>query len=148
MTIARRALVLVTLAGLAVDAYVHLSLAGRYDAVQATVTQGQLFRAEGAAAIAAGVLLVVRPGRRTAAIAALVAGAGLAALLLYRYVDVGRLGPLPDMYEPLWYARKTWSMVGEAVAAVAAVILVVIGPGPTTSRVEERPRARRSPAAR
>jgi hypothetical protein len=33
----------------------------------------------------------------TAAFAALVAGGGMFALLLYLVVDVGRIGPLPDM---------------------------------------------------
>lgn len=148
MTTTRRVLVLVTVAGLAVDAYVHLSLAGRYDAVRATVSQGELFRAEGIAAILAALLLLVRPGRVTAAIAALVAGGGLVALLLYRYVDVGQLGPFPNMYEPLWYAKKTWSMVGEAVATVAALILVVLGPGAATTVARARPWTRRSPVSR
>lgn len=148
MTTTRRVLVLVTVAGLAVDAYVHLSLAGRYDAVRATVSQGELFRAEGIAAILAALLLLVRPGRVTAAIAALVAGGGLVALLLYRYVDVGQLGPFPNMYEPLWYAKKTWSMVGEAVATVAALMLVVLGPGASTTVARARPWTRRSPVSR
>lgn len=148
MTTTRRVLVLVTVAGLAVDAYVHLSLAGRYDAVRATVSQGELFRAEGIAAILAALLLLVRPGRVTAAIAALVAGGGLAALLLYRYVDVGQLGPFPNMYEPLWYAKKTWSMVGEAVATVAALMLVVLGPGTATTVARARPWTRRSAVSR
>jgi hypothetical protein len=124
----RRLLVALTVVGLAVDAFVHLWLAGTYDAVQGTVSQGMLFRVEALVAVLAAVLLLVRPGRLTAALAAVVAGGGLVALVLYRYVDVGQIGPFPDMYEPLWYAKKSWTAVAQAVATVAAITLVVIGP--------------------
>jgi hypothetical protein len=120
-------LVAVVVAGLAVDAYTHLSLAGTYDAVRGTVSQGQLFRVEAAAAVVAALLLLLRPGRRTAAIAALVTFGGLVALLLYLYVDVGPVGPFPDMYEPFWYAEKTWTVIAEGVATVAAVLIVWTG---------------------
>lgn len=146
MKLTRRVLVLVAVVGLAVDAYVHLSLASRYDAVRGTVSQGQLFRAEAVAAVAAALLLLIRPGRLTAAIAALVAGGGLAAVLLYRYVDVGHLGPFPDMYEPIWYAKKTWSVVAEAAAAIAAMLLVVMPARPAPASTDEHPRARKAPA--
>ena len=55
----------------------------------------------------------------TALLVVLVAGGGLALLLLYRYVDVGKLGPLPNMYEPDWYPKKDWSAIGEGVATLA-----------------------------
>ena len=135
MTLVRRMLLVVTVAGLAVDAYVHLTLAGTYDAVRGTVSQGQLFRVEAAAAVLAALLLVLRPGRVTAAVAAVVAGGGLAALLLYRYVDVGQLGPFPDMYEPFWFADKARTAVAQGAATAAALVLVVVGwsPRPTGS---------------
>jgi hypothetical protein len=119
-------LVAVVVAGLAVDAYTHLSLAGTYDAVRATVSQGQLFRVEAAAAVVAALLLLLRPGRRTAAIAALVAFGGLVALVLYLYVDVGPVGPFPDMYEPFWYPEKTWTAIAEGAATGAAALLMVM----------------------
>jgi hypothetical protein len=40
--------------------------------------------------------------------------------MLYRYVDVGSLGPIPNMYDPIWYAEKTLSAVAEAAVAVVA----------------------------
>jgi hypothetical protein len=58
------------------------------------------------------------------ALAALVAGSAATAVLLYTYVDVGALGPLPDMYEP------TWALPGErasAVAEIAAALLAGTG---------------------
>ena len=127
MNVLRRLLLVVTVAGLAADAYVHLTLASTYDAVRGTVSEGQLFRVEATAAVVAALLLVLRPSRVTAALAAVVAGGGLAALLLYRYVDVGRLGPFPDMYEPFWFTDKTRTAVAQGAATAAAVVLVVVG---------------------
>jgi hypothetical protein len=112
---------LVTAAALAVDAYVHADLAPSYDFTHASISQGTLFRVEaGAASLAA--LLLIAVGRRPMvwALAFLVAAGGLAAVLLYRYVDVGAFGPFPDMYEPLWYAEKTRSAIAEAVGTVTA----------------------------
>lgn len=130
MRILRMSLVAVVLVGLAVDAYVHLRLASTFDPVRATVSQGQLFRVEGVAAILAAVFLLVRPSRLSAAVAAVVAGGGVAAVLLYAVVDVGPLGPLPNMYDPTWSTLKTLSAAAEAAAALAAVVLVVVGVRP------------------
>ncbi|MGH3789612.1 MAG: hypothetical protein ACRDRU_15170 [Pseudonocardiaceae bacterium] len=54
----------------------------------------------------------------------LVASSALGAVLLYRYVDLGSLGPLPDMHEPVWYPEKTVSAIAEGVAA--GVLLVTV----------------------
>ena len=120
-------LMAVVVAGLGVDAYVHLHLASTFDPIRGTISQGQLFRAEGYAAILAAAFLLIRPGRPSAAVAALVAGGGLAAVLLYAVVDVGPIGPLPNMYDPSWSTLKTWSAIAQAAATLAAVILLVIG---------------------
>lgn len=115
-------------AGLAIDCYVHANLAGFYDANAAAISQGQLFRVEaGLAAAAVLVVLLVR-NRLGAAVAALVAGGGLFAVLLFRYVPVGAFGPFPMMYEPIWYAEKVVSAVAEGVAAALAVILFFTTP--------------------
>ena len=141
MTLVRRLLILVTVAGLAVDAYVHWSLAGNYDLVRQTASQGQLFRVEAVAAVVSAVLLLIRPGRLTAAIAAAVAGGVLVALILYRYVDVGQLGPFPNMYEPIWYAKKSLTAIAQGAATVAAILLVIVGTGsvPVTDPSIQRP---------
>jgi hypothetical protein len=136
---------LLTAAGLAVDAYVHADLAATYDPVTKTISQGDLFRIEaGAAALAA--LLVVLFGTRLLvwAYALLVAAAGLGAVLLYHYVDVGAVGPLPNMYDPIWYPEKTASAVAEATAtltAVAGLLLV----RHLRARSVEAEQSRRSP---
>ena len=123
----RTVLTVIVAAGLAIDAYVHLDLASTYDVVKtSTLSQGDLFRVEAVLAIVAGVALLVRPRRYTAWFAFLVSAGGVAAVLVYRWVDVGKLGPLPNMYEPYWYGEKTLSLVAEAIAAVAAAILLVL----------------------
>ena len=123
----RTVLTVIVAAVLAIDAYVHLDLASTYDVVKtSTLSQGDLFRVEAALAIVAGVALLVRPRRYTAWFAFLVSAGGVAAVLVYRWVDVGKVGPLPNMYEPYWYGEKTLSLVAEAIAAVAAAILLVL----------------------
>jgi hypothetical protein len=113
----------VTIAALMVDAYVHAGLAASYDAVRATVSQGQLFRIEATAASLGVVLLLVAGTRRAVwAYAFVTALAGVAAVLLYRYVNVGQLGPFPNMYEPGWFGEKTASAVAEGVGAITALM--------------------------
>ena len=127
MDLLRKSLVGVTVAGLVIDAYVHLKVAGSYDTVKATVSQGELFRIEAGLAIVAAILLLVRPGRVTAVLAAIVAGGGVFALLLYYFVNVGQIGPLPNMYEPVWYAEKVVTLIAQVVATATALALVFVG---------------------
>jgi hypothetical protein len=111
---------LLTAAGLAVDAYVHADLASAYDGIHASISQGDLFRIEAAVASAAA-MIVLAAGRRTGfGLAFIVAASAFGAIVLYRYVDVGSLGPLPNMYEPAWYTEKTIAAVAEAAAMVLA----------------------------
>jgi hypothetical protein len=113
-----------TAAALGIDAAVHARNASAYDAVKATVTQGQLFRVEAGLAVAVGVLVLVRPWRSSWVAALAVAASALAAVLLYRYVDLGALGPFPDMYE------TTWQVPGKLLSAYAegaAVVFATLG---------------------
>jgi uncharacterized membrane protein YagU involved in acid resistance len=120
--------------GLAIDAYTHLDLASGYQFNRtSTVSEETLFRVESIFAIVAAVAVVLRANIWTALVAIAVAGGGLALLLVYRYVNVGTVGPVPNMYEPLWFAEKSWSAIGEALAVVAAVVLLV-----TTRRAGHR----------
>jgi hypothetical protein len=102
-----------TAAALGIDAAVHWQNASAYDAVTATLSQGELFRVEAALAVAVGLLVLVRPRPSSWLAALAVAASALAAVLLYRYVDVGSLGPLPDMYE------NTWQVPGKLLSAYA-----------------------------
>jgi hypothetical protein len=113
-----------TAAALGIDAAVHLRNAPAYDAVKATFTQGGLFRVESGVAIAVGLLVLVWPRRASWAVALLVAASALGAVLLCRYVDVGQLGPFPNMYE------NTWQVPGKLLSAWAegaAVVLAGLG---------------------
>ena len=123
----RRVLVAIAVIGLGIDAYTHLDLAPLYSHSATAISQEQLFRVEAVLAMLAGVVLVVRPDTLTAGVAFLVAAGGLALLLLYRFVDVGELGPLPNMYEPLWYDEKSVAAWGETAAAAASAALVLLG---------------------
>lgn len=114
-----RALVAV---GLAVNAYVHLRLASEWDAITGGIGGGTLFRIDGAVAgLAAVVVLIWGRRRMTYVLTFGVSAAALGAVLLYTYVDVGSLGPLPNLYEPVWFAEKLLSAVAEGVAAAASV---------------------------
>jgi hypothetical protein len=129
---------LVAAAGLAYDAYGHFDLAGAFDANTAVISQGTLFRAEAVIAAIVTLLVLLTRNRAAAALAVLVVGSALAAVLLYRYVDPGPLGPLPDMYEPIWYPEKNLSVIAGAAALLAAVMLLV----PCTT-MRRRPSLRR-----
>ena len=120
------ALRVVAAAGLAVDAYVHADLAAGFDANGSDISQGTLFRVEAALASLAALLVLVHGRRLAAAFALVVSLSAFGAVLLYKYVDVGTLGPLPNMYEPIWYTEKTVSMVAEGVAAVASAALLLV----------------------
>jgi len=120
------ALRVLTAAGLAVDAYIHADLAGDYDPVRNSISQGTLFRIEAGAAAFAALLILVTAHRAAWAVAFLVAASALGAILLYRYVNVGNLGPLPNMYEPIWFAKKSTAAAAEAVATAAALAGLVL----------------------
>lgn len=122
----RITLIVITAAGLAIDAYVHFHLASAFKHNKtSTLSETDLFRLEAVLAVIAAVALVLRPRRLTAGFAFLVAAAGFAAVLVYRYVDIGAFGPIPGMYDPYWLpAEKIVSAVAEGVAAVTALWLV------------------------
>jgi hypothetical protein len=113
---------------LAIDAWVHLDLASAFENVKtSTLSQADLFRAEAVVAILAALGLLIRPRRYTAAFAFLVAASGTVAVVLYRYVDVGAIGPIPNMYDPYWLPTGKWvSAIAEAVAAVGSAALFVM----------------------
>ena len=57
----------------------------------------------------------------------LVAAAGTAAVVVYRFVDIGPFGPVPDMYDPYWAPpENTLSSCAEGLAALAALSLLVM----------------------
>lgn len=126
---------LVTVAGLVIDAVIHLQLAPVYQlAAPGGIGQGNLFRVEAVLALVTALFLLVRPSRTTHAAAFAVAAGGLAAVLLYRYVDIPAVGPIPAMYEPLWFVKKTVTAVAEAVATIGALMGLLSRTQSTPSR--------------
>ena len=119
-------LTLVAVLGLAYDAKAHLHLAPVYDAVGSSITQGALFRLEAAAAIVVAVAVLLVDDRRVWAVAGLVGLLGVVAVVLYRYVQVPAIGPLPSMYEPVWFGEKTTSAYAEGLVAIAALVREVL----------------------
>lgn len=130
---------LATAATLGINAVIHASNASAYDAVKATLTEGQLFRFESGLAIAAGLLVLISP-RRSSWVGALLVGAGaLAAVLLYRYVDIGTLGPLPNMFEDTWREPgKLLSAYAEGATIVFAALGLLLHAGGTGTPLQRR----------
>jgi hypothetical protein len=125
-----------TATALGIDAAIHWQNASAYDAVTATISQGQLFRIETVLAVVVGLLVLVRPRPSSWVAAVLVWANALAAVLLYRYVDLGPLGPLPDMYE------NTWQVPGKLLSAYAEAAAVVLA---TLGLLTHRPHSRMEP---
>lgn len=120
------ALRLLTAAALAIDAYIHAGLAPTYDAIGNHITQGTLFRIEAGVSAFAALLILVTAIRPAWALCVLVLVGALAALMVYRYIDVGTLGPLPNMYEPAWFPKKTAAAFAEAVGLLTALAGLLI----------------------
>lgn len=114
---------LLTAAALVVDAVVHLRLAPGYQlAAPEGIGAGNLFRVEAVVAVLAAGFVLLRGTRGAYLVALLVAASALVAVLLYRYVDVPALGPLPAMYEPVWFGQKVLTAVAEGLAVVLALV--------------------------
>jgi hypothetical protein len=126
--LAERAFGVAAAAALGVDAYVHLHDAGFYDSVRSSVlSEGALFRAQAVVSIAAALAVGLRPRRVSWAAALAVLASAAGAVVLYSYVDVGALGPLPNMYEPTWVlpGKLVSAWVEGAGALIAAIGLLM-----------------------
>jgi glucan phosphoethanolaminetransferase (alkaline phosphatase superfamily) len=134
-TPAVRALAAVTAVLLALDAYVHLRYASQYDSLKSSVmSEGTLFRVQGVVAIVVAAAVLIWPRVITWVLALLVAGSAAVAVVLYAYVDVGPLGPLPNLYENTWRPPgKVLSAVAETAAFLVAIVGLVL-----TMRVRRR----------
>jgi hypothetical protein len=98
--------------GLGISAYVHLHLASRFG-FPGTISGTTVFRIQGVVAAVVAVALLTTGNRWAWGLAALIGIASFVAVMLYRYVDVGSIGPLPNMYDPFWSAEKLLSAVVE-----------------------------------
>jgi hypothetical protein len=118
---------LIVAAGLVVDAVVHLRLAPGYQlAIPGGIGQGNLFRVEAVVALAAAAYVLLRGSRLSFLVAALVGLSALAAVVETRYAQVPALGPIPSMYEPVWFFQKSLSAVAEGVAGCLALLAAAV----------------------
>lgn len=97
----RVALRVLAAAALGVSAYVHLHLAHRYG-YPGTISGETVFRVQGITAAVIAVALLATGNKWVWMAAALIGLASFAAVMLYRYVDVGAIGPLPNMNDATW----------------------------------------------
>jgi hypothetical protein len=126
VSVADVALRLIGAAALAISSYVHLHGAHFYTSLGNTITQGDLFYAQGAIAALVALWVLVTGNRWAWVAVAMVGIASFAAVMTYRYVDVGSIGPIPDMYEPTWQTSdKLLSAYAEAAAFVAAAMALI-----------------------
>jgi hypothetical protein len=131
-----RVLLVATAAVLVFDAIVHLRDAHLYGTgPPGELSKGTLFSLEAVVALLVAAVLVLRPRPVTWALAVLVAGSAATAVLLSRYVDIGAIGPVPDLYEP------SWGVPGKLPSAVAELV----GTGLALTGLAVSIRNRRSP---
>lgn len=124
----RHAVRALTVIGLVVDAVIHLQLAPSYQlAAPGGVGEGTLFRVESVVALLAAAYVLIRGSRFAYVVAALVASSALVAVMLSRYVDIPAFGPIPSMYEPIWFGKKVATAVAEALALGTALIGLFVG---------------------
>ena len=133
----RTALRVLAAACLGVSAFVHLHLAHRYG-YPGTINGETLFKIQGVVAAAIGVLLLVTGNKWVWAAAALVGLASFGAVMLYRYVNVGAIGPLPNMYDATWDPSPDKLLSALAEIAVPVLWLVHIGIRQTSASVSHR----------
>jgi hypothetical protein len=112
-----------TVAALAVSGVIHLRLAPNYP-FPGTVTGTELFYLQGSVALALALALLVTNRPAVWAAAAMVGLGSFAAVMAYRYLDVGAIGPLPDMHDPTWQPLpdKPASAVAEAVVVALCAL--------------------------
>jgi len=110
-------------AALGVSAVIHVQLAPTYQqAAPGGIGQGTLFLVQAGAAVLAAVFVLLKGSRASFAAGAVVGLSSLAAVIMYRYVQIPAIGPLPSMYEPVWYTAKVITAVAEAAAGGLALV--------------------------
>ena len=119
----RIALRVLAAACLGISAYVHLHLAHRY-AFPGTISGETVFRVQGIVAATIAVIVLVTGNKWAWLAAALVGLASFGAVMLYRYVDVGAIGPLPNMYDSTW--QPSPDKLLSAIVEIAVPILWLI----------------------
>lgn len=118
---------LLTAAMLIVDAVVHFQQAANYQlAAPGGIGEGNIFRIEAIVAILVAVWVLLLGSRLSFVAAFLVTGSALVAVVVYRYVDLPGFGPIPAMYEPVWFSSKAYSAIGEGIGTLSAALGVAL----------------------
>ncbi|QYF91051.1 hypothetical protein [Arthrobacter sp. PAMC25284] len=101
---------------------IHFQLAAGYQqAAPGGVGQGNLFRIHAAASLLTAVFILIKGNSPAFVAAALVMLSAFAAAILSRYVPLPDIGPIPSMYEPVWFTEKVVATVVEGIAGVLSV---------------------------
>ncbi len=109
-------------AGLVASASIHFQLAASYQqAAPGGIGQGNLFRIHAAVSLLTAVYILIKGSPPAFLMAALVTLSAFAAAILYRYVPLPEIGPIPSMYEPVWFTEKVIATVVEGIAGVLSV---------------------------
>lgn len=145
-TLADVLLRLLVAAGLGLDAAVHAATADLYDGIGHLLSQGDLFRIEAGLACLVALFVLSTRSRAALVAAAVVSLSAAAALFASRYVDLGSLGPIPNMYEPAWDPQKSLALAGEIPAALASLAWLGLVRRGGPERKERRMRLTRSTA--
>ena len=113
---------------LVIDAYVHATDAAFYEPSQGgIVSEATLFRGEAIVSGLLAVVVVLRPSPSTFAAALLVAATAVGAVVLNTYINIGAIGPLPNLYEPAWgVPGKVPSAYAEGLAVIISAAGVVL----------------------
>lgn len=136
----------ITAAALVIDAVIHNDLVHRYAPNQSGgLSQGQLFRIEAVAALVAAALILITARWFAWLLAFAIAASALAAVLISTNYDIGAIGPIPDMYEPIWYGKKELATIAEAAGTLTALAGYALRVLAARRRTAE-PAGRRSPA--
>ncbi len=112
---------LLVVAGLAADAIAHFDLASTYAEAGAVINEGVLFTAEAVVAPLAALVVAIYANRASYLAAFAVGASALVALIVSRYVDLGAIGPFPDLYDPVWFSEKVLAAFAEGIASLAAL---------------------------
>jgi hypothetical protein len=108
---------------LVVDAVIHLRLAPQMEiAAPGGLGGGWIFRLQAIAALLVAAYLLLRGSRLAYLIAAVVLVSVFGAVLTYAFIDLPAIGPIPPMYDPLWYPEKVLSAVVEGLGAALAIL--------------------------
>jgi len=116
----RIALRVLAAAALGISSYVHLHVAHLYGYGN-TITGTDIFRAQGVVAAVVAVVLLLTGNRWVWVLAALLGLASFGAVMTYRYVDVGAIGPIPNMYDATW--QPSPDKVMSAIAEICIPVL-------------------------